>query len=330
MLGIIILHYLTLEQTTQCIVSIQEQTTIPYHIYLVDHTPDKKDEKALQAFCNDKEQITLMYPGTNLGYARGNNYGIEAAKADKCDAILISNNDVRYQKKSIDYMYQTLMGQHQYQVLGPCLYEKDGMHILNSVKLHTPDFKEYFMNETYLKSLIPEEKRMKQRVADEEKEVDSFYQSQEPKFPPNPETLREVSWIAGSCFMVKTTAFSRIGGFDPFTFLYFEEYILAERFKNKKIHMAYCPEAKVLHYHGASIASLPNERIQLIHLESELYLLHRYWQWSHPKLHLILWMRCLEMYYSYRKTKEGKKVARNFKMQAKQIYAKELKATEKQ
>ena len=52
--------------------------------------------------------------------------------------------------------------------------------------------------------------------------------------------------------MVKADRFEAVNGFDPRTFLYFEEVILAERFKRHGWHFAFEPSATVVHYEGGS------------------------------------------------------------------------------
>lgn len=45
----------------------------------------------------------------------------------------------------------------------------------------------------------------------------------------------EVYWLSGAVFAIDTVVFHRLGDFDPYTFLYYEEYILSARCKAQDI-----------------------------------------------------------------------------------------------
>ena len=62
----------------------------------------------------------------NSGYSAGNNVGIRQALADGCDAVLISNSDVRYEKDSISKMYQYLQKNPKTGIVGPKIVLRDG------------------------------------------------------------------------------------------------------------------------------------------------------------------------------------------------------------
>ena len=103
-IAIIILHYKNLDDTRECLRSLQKvdyplsslpltkgETQRGFSVLVINN--DKPhDGQILQAEFSDF--IQLIQNKENLGFAEGNNVGIRAALADKkTDAILLLNND---------------------------------------------------------------------------------------------------------------------------------------------------------------------------------------------------------------------------------------------
>ncbi len=69
-----------------------------------------------------------------------------------------------------------------------------------------------------------------------------------------PHTLpRAVDWAQGACWLVRRTAFTQVGSFDPRFFMYFEELDAALRLHRAGRSVRYTPEARVIH-HGSQSA----------------------------------------------------------------------------
>ena len=100
--------------------------------------------------------------------------------------------------------------------------------------------------------------------------------------------------IMGSFMMMKSSDFKACGGFDPNTFLYSEEAIMAERLKKTGKGVWYCPEVAVLHEHSATISTHFDLRIRRkMRLESDCYYFKTYrglpiWQVSAARVTLFL------------------------------------------
>ena len=102
MIGIVILNYLTWNETFNCLKSISELNyKEPYITYLVDNGSSEKMTEELHSLL-EKEKVVFISAEENKGYAGGNNLGIRKALEDGCDAILISNNDIIFEEKTIE------------------------------------------------------------------------------------------------------------------------------------------------------------------------------------------------------------------------------------
>jgi len=61
-----------------------------------------------------------------------------------------------------------------------------------------------------------------------------------------------VETVAGAAMLIRGEAFRRVGGFDEGFRLYFEETDLCRRLRDAGCRVAFVPEARAIHWHGAS------------------------------------------------------------------------------
>lgn len=77
-----------------------------------------------------------------------------------------------------------------------------------------------------------------------------------------PSEVTEAGWLHGSCLLVRRSAFSQIGGFDPVFFLYYEDDDLCLRMQQAGFRCLLEPAARSLHWGGTS--STPSARTTFI------------------------------------------------------------------
>jgi N-acetylglucosaminyl-diphospho-decaprenol L-rhamnosyltransferase len=70
--------------------------------------------------------------------------------------------------------------------------------------------------------------------------------------PAHFEGLRDMYWVSGYCMAVRLEAFSRVGGFDPRFFLYFEDVDLCKRLAEAGWRVVCVGDAKAIHLESAS------------------------------------------------------------------------------
>lgn len=90
----------------------------------------------------------------------------------------------------------------------------------------------------------------------------AFFRSQPPGQYRVPDHLMAADWLHGSCQLVRTRAFTAIGGFDPAFFLYYEDDDLCLRMQQAGWRCLLQPAAHALHPGGAS--STPSARTTFI------------------------------------------------------------------
>jgi GT2 family glycosyltransferase len=91
----IILNYNNYSDTVETIESVISMDYFPNTTLLVENSSDKTIIRKIRARFPD---IAVMENKKNLGYAGGNNVGIQKAIADKADYIFLLNNDVKLEK----------------------------------------------------------------------------------------------------------------------------------------------------------------------------------------------------------------------------------------
>ena len=102
--SVIIINYNTFELTSKCISSVYKFTKeITFEIILVDNASTECDA---ELFLKEFPGITLVRNAENLGFAKGNNSGINVAAGK---VILLLNSDVELIENSITVCYKKLM-----------------------------------------------------------------------------------------------------------------------------------------------------------------------------------------------------------------------------
>lgn len=295
MFAIIIINYNSYEKTIDCINSIRKTCNVPYKIYLIDNASSNDSAQVLEREYKDAADVRLILSQENLGYARGNNLCIKEAVKDGCKYALISNNDIIYEDGSVDALYKEI-SEDRYLIVGPKIVRPDGK-TQRSVKYGSPKFLKYIVKETYVSSL--------------------FRKFIKPEAMPDKKC--DVYWICGCTFAANLELFEKIDYFDDRTFLYFEEYILAEKAKKAGMKMEFLPEVQVLHFHGYSMGGSTNTVTRLANLRSEMLFLHDYMHWNKFKLKTIKTIRMMEVRFNLRKDTDKKDKWEKYKIECSKI-----------
>lgn len=260
--SIIIVNYNTYELTCSCIQSVITYTKdIDYEIILVDNASDECDpEKFKDCF----PQIKLVQLQRNLGFAKGNNKGIEQAKGD---VILLLNSDTELQNDAISIAKKKLLANDHLGVVSGKLVYPDGR--IQPVGGRFPSLKIEIRELLRLNKGMTRARRAAYYLGD------AF----------DHETEREVDWVWGAFFMFRKSDLNYFPGqklHEDF-FMYGEDVQWCYYFKKvlgKKI--LYTPKPRTVHYIGGSSKDtaadnryltkmLPNEYRWMLSVKGTLY-----------------------------------------------------------
>lgn len=127
-IGIVIVHFGNKKDTLECFrsVSLTSHEKVRLIVYLVDNDPENRIAKKELL---PRLRITLLTQEKNLGYGGGVNVGVRQALKDRCDYILLLNNDVVVRKdlfkKLLPYFNKKYVG-----ILSPMLVYYDNPRII--------------------------------------------------------------------------------------------------------------------------------------------------------------------------------------------------------
>lgn len=225
-ISFVILHYLTDEDTIECINSILNNIdTEDYSIIVVDNASPNSSGTLLKNMFENEARIEVILNETNLGFAKGNNVGFYKAKyAYKADFIILMNNDMYIEQTNFFDTIIKSYNSSNFGVMGPDIISVvDNRHqnpqpirivttsdawfqlIRHTVLL----FVNYLKLENYTKKII---NKIKGETA-EHKNID--YSTE--KFNVQ---------LHGSCLIFSPMYIEKFDGLFDKTFMYFEEDIL--------------------------------------------------------------------------------------------------------
>lgn len=249
----VILHYLTIIDTIDCVSSIQQKCKgNDYRIIIVDNGSNNGSYEQLISKYENGEKIHVIQTQSNLGYAKGNNFGIRFARQEfNPDFVIVMNNDILVLQEDMLNFILEEYHKSEFAVLGPMIYTADGRcndnpgrstimnreEVIQVIKKSRQNVKLYryhlvLFNRAY--QFIA--RKWKKRALDSSQTNCNCY-------------LERVEDIQlHGCFLVfSKTFFEQLDGFHPDTFLYMEEEILFLQLMQNGLKSVYNPIIKVYH-----------------------------------------------------------------------------------
>jgi N-acetylglucosaminyl-diphospho-decaprenol L-rhamnosyltransferase len=237
--------------------TLAKATTRPVRVVLADNgSTDGAPERAAE-----RENVTLVRTGGNLGYGAGANRGA-AALGEEYGWVVVANPDLEWGAGALDTLLEAARRWPRGGAFGPLIKDTNGA--------------------TYPSArLLPSlGKGIGHAVLGR-------------VWPRNPWTLaykqsdtevveRTAGWLSGSCLLLRREAFDSAGGFDPRYFMYFEDVDLGDRLGRAGWLNVYVPAAEVVHIQGHSTARASAAMLAAHHESAHRYIAdrHRGWRWA--------------------------------------------------
>ena len=287
-LGIVIVSYKSAQMTIDFVQRELPKVDVPYVCCIVNNasTEDEVrkiageigaeiiDAADLHAKSAQERGVYIVSVKENLGFARGNNLGVEfLTKNFDCPFLLFSNNDVEIQSSNcLSVLINRLEENPSIGVVGPRIFCLNGGEQLP----HDGYVSIYRQIGWHLLPFLRKKNR----------QPDALGQGS----PEDRSPLRSSGftyWVQGAFMVMRTTDFLKVGMFDPATFLYTEEPILAERLKAIGKRMYYENSVSILHYEGGTIVKHHgNSKSEYMVMESNCYYYRKYLHYN-P---LLVWL----------------------------------------
>lgn len=159
--------------------------------------------------------IRLHPLNENLGFGRANNIGIQDALDNGAEWILLANQDIIFQPKSIQALLHAISADPELGIVSAFQLNGDGTGIDDA-------FRNYLPRTFY----------------------DDLYFNRPRK------AIYSTHFVPGACVLIRREVFHDVGGFDPLFFLYGEDDELCTRVLKRGWKLGIVPNAVVWHWHG--------------------------------------------------------------------------------
>ncbi len=205
-------------------------------LFLIDNGPDSENLQLLELiklkFIDSFRSIIVKSGQGNVGYGRGHNISLE--QMGSCYHLIL-NPDVTLDEENLYQALSYMNENSQIALLAPDAFDEDGAR--QYIAKRNPNLLILAMRAFKLKPKISRLQRM----------LDLYeYRDQIPAGQP-----LEILHASGCYMLFKSEVLSKIGGFDPKYFMYFEDFEISRRTSvlGKVIHH---PAVKIIHAGGNS------------------------------------------------------------------------------
>ena len=286
MLGIVIVSYKSAQMTIDFVSRELPKVDVPWVCCIVNNAATEEETRKIAegvaAEVIDAQDLRTKDARTggvyivpsveNLGFAKGNNLGVKFLTENlDCTHLLFTNNDVEIKSSDcLSTLIEKLNSNQEIGAIGPRIFCLDGSEQLP----HDGYVSVYRQIGWHLLPFL----RKKHNPQTPDKKEESLS-------PIRPSGF--TYWVQGAFLVMRTSDFLQVGMFDPATFLYAEEPILAERLKSIGKQMYYENSVSVLHYEGGTIVKQHGSRkSEYMVMESNCYYYCKYLHYN-P---LLVWL----------------------------------------
>jgi GT2 family glycosyltransferase len=235
---ILIVNWNNYSDTKECLDSLAQLTSDNYQVMLVDNGSIDNSSQLLE---EEFPEIQLVNLQENLGFAGGNNVGLEYALKEEFPFTLLLNNDTIVQDGDfLAKLVQVLEEEPSVGAVGPTVEQTDGITQLSI--LPYPNIGNTIINSLGL-------------------------------YHPNHKKRQFVDSIAGCCVLVRREAIEQAGLLDENYFMYGEETEWFFRIRKKGWKILFLPVDSILHKEGTSSKKIDDKEIYIERRANVIYTL---------------------------------------------------------
>jgi hypothetical protein len=236
-LSIIIVNWNVRDLLQRCLLSITHQQPIPLEAIVVDSASSDGSVEMVQ---REFPQVKIVAHTQNLGYACGNNLGMEHATGRY---LMILNPDTEVVDDALTTMVRYLDAHPEVGAVGPQLRYPNGTLQPSRRRFPTPTTA--FWESTLLHQWFPNNRYARRyHMADEPAEASAPSRDKEKP--------QAVDWLVGAALMMRRATWRQVGPLDEDFFMYFEELDWCRRCQAVGWQIHYLPTARIIHHEGKS------------------------------------------------------------------------------
>lgn len=245
---VIVLTWNHVKDTLECLRSLAAQTYAPLQVILTDNgsTDDTVDTIRAQF-----PQAHFIENKQNLGYAQGNNVGLEYALAQGADYILLLNNDTTLAPDCIEKIVADLQANPDTAAAPKCFFADSPTTI-------------YFAGGELTAW------QTKHR---------GYNQPDRAEF----DTSGDTEWLTGCAIIAPRHVWKRVGMFEPRYFLLFEDTDWSLRARRLGFRLRYVAEAKLWHKASRSFGDMFTPTYAYYYARNALLFIERNFLWRQKR-----------------------------------------------
>lgn len=276
-LAILILNYNCANQTLSNVYQLKKLSD-ELVIVIVDNCSTDDSVKMLKQCLVGQSNIVILENKKNEGYAVGNNFGLQYIRKNilSVDTVLISNPDIIISDiQVIREMYQAIHDNKNIGAITAQTIYNGKIYEPNESCWHFMSVLRMLLMSSILFGRFVSHKRYKEFALDEN-------------------GVAKVDIVQGCFFMSRMDVLESVGYFDPHTFLYSEEMILAIRLHNAGYSNAVLPTKYIYHNHKEKDKSLINYEKKVFdmrcYFDSRKYFVSTYKKLAKPVKNLVCFL----------------------------------------
>jgi len=254
----VVLNYKTPDLTLRAVAAaLCEMQGIAGEVIVVDNASNDGSFEAIAAHAEAAGwladgRVRVVGAGRNGGFGAGNNFGIRLGLSSGAapDFYYILNSDAFPDPGAIRALLDHMRAHPRTGLAGSYIHGPDGA--AHNTAFRFPSIAGEFETGAGL-GLVS--RLLRHRAIS----------------PPNPETTRQVDWLAGASLMIRRRVLAQIGQFDERFFLYFEETDLCRRAAAAGWDTVYVRESRVTHIGSVSTGMKTWARTPVYWFDSRLH-----------------------------------------------------------
>ncbi len=255
-----VLYRTDMAEVLQCMTCLVENGVTD--IWVIDNSPEMTDVASAIARRWNLRCIKLRYRHlpNNPGYGTAHNMAIHCAYAERFEAHIVLNTDIRFGRGVVDRMIEVLLTDSRIGQISPQIVYPDGTEQYVQRLLPTPID---VFGRRFLPSFMKRSRNHRYVLAERD-----------------PHLSANIPYHQGSFMMFRMRALGEIGGFDERFFMYPEDIDITRRMHRKYITLYY-PHVTVVHDHRAS--SYKSLRMLWVHCLNMIRYFNKWGWWYDPE-----------------------------------------------
>lgn len=270
MLSIILVNYNNSSHTSNCLRLLQEQSYQNFEIIIIENNSAKKQQEELRDFLNNGElnndflkKTKLFYIKENLGYAGGNNMGIQNSRGD---FILLLNSDTCFDSTFLEKIMIILERFKHIDIAQPkiCFF---------------PEHEIFKKKEDIIWSMggkiNPFSFRLFRMINYAKRDLSNLNKH------------HKIDYATGCALFIKRDVLNRVGLLDDTYFMYVEDVDLCYRAESQGFNIFCIPKIKIYHFTSKKISPY----MKKYYFRNRIYFCFKNFPW-----YIIIWQLLIQFF----------------------------------